>query len=108
LGQALSNLISNASKYTPNGGLITVRLTTNNENIRIDIQDTGYGIPTEALDKLFTEFYRVKTAQTEDIAGTGLGLSLVKSVIENHGGTIIVTSIEGVGSTFTLLMPAGR
>jgi len=106
LGQTLSNLISNASKYTPNGGLITVRLTPGDESIRIDIQDTGYGIPAEALDKLFTEFYRVKTAQTADIAGTGLGLSLVKSVIENHGGTITVTSVEGVGSTFTVLLPA--
>jgi signal transduction histidine kinase/CHASE2 domain-containing sensor protein len=108
LGQALSNLISNACKYTPKGGLITVRLTPANEHIRIDIQDTGYGIPADALDKLFTEFYRVKTAQTADIAGTGLGLSLVKSVIENHGGTINVTSVEGVGSTFTVLLPATR
>lgn len=105
LGQALSNLISNASKYTPNGGLIRVRLTSDENGARIDIQDTGYGIPAEALDKLFTEFYRVKTAQTQDIAGTGLGLSLVKSVIENHGGTITVTSVEGVGSTFTVILP---
>jgi len=108
LGQALSNLIGNASKYTPKGGIITVRLTHIDATARIDIQDTGYGIPTEALDKLFTEFYRVKTADTADIAGTGLGLSLVKSVVDRHGGTIGVTSAEGVGSTFTVSLPVAK
>jgi signal transduction histidine kinase/CHASE2 domain-containing sensor protein len=113
LSQALTNLIGNAVKYTPDGGTITVRLlphktSTASDGVRLEVQDTGYGISEAAQAKLFQEFYRVRTAETAHIPGTGLGLSLVKSIIENHNGTLGVTSREKVGSTFYVELPPAR
>jgi signal transduction histidine kinase len=105
LSQALSNLVGNASKYTPERGHIRVVLAREGDFARFDVQDNGYGIPEDALGKLFTEFYRVKTEETAGISGTGLGLSLVKSVIETHGGRVGVVSKVGEGSTFTVHLP---
>jgi signal transduction histidine kinase len=106
LGQAISNLLGNASKYTPEGGSITLRLNLiKPDTLRLEIADTGYGIPKEAQQKLFTEFYRVKTADTASIPGTGLGLSLVKSIVDAHHGKIWVESEEKVGSTFYVEFP---
>lgn len=102
--EAMSNLISNAIKYTPNGGKISVNLRTDDDKIVFTVTDTGYGIPKEALDKLFQPFYRVP--QTRRIAeGTGLGLSLVKSIIERHKGQLFVESEQGKGSTFGFTLP---
>jgi PAS domain S-box-containing protein len=106
LSQAIGNLVSNACKYTPDSGSISVQLTATDGIARLIVQDTGYGIPTESLPKLFTEFYRAKTTATAHIPGTGLGLSLVKTVIETHEGKIWVDSQEGSGSTFTVELPA--
>lgn len=105
LHHALSNLIDNAIKYTPQGGSITVRLLRQDAMAHIEVQDTGYGIPSESLSKLFQEFYRVRTKETEHIEGTGLGLSLVKAVITSHRGHIWVESEEGKGSTFFVELP---
>ena len=106
LPQAFTNLIGNAVKYTPEGGTITVRLfAKDDQTVRFEVQDTGYGMPKEAQDKLFTQFYRVRTKATAHIKGTGLGLSLVKSIIEEHGGKIWVESEEDVGSTFYVELP---
>lgn len=105
LFQAMTNLVGNAVKYTPEGGHIQVRLIPQTDTIRIEIQDDGYGISEEAQVNLFQEFFRVKTAQTAHIEGTGLGLSLVKAVIDAHGGKIWVISAEGVGSTFFVEFP---
>lgn len=105
IAQAFTNLIGNAVKYTPDDGTITVRLHTRDEHICFQVQDTGYGISQEAQAKLFTQFYRVRTAATAAIPGTGLGLSLVKSIIEAHHGRIWVESQEGVGSTFFVELP---
>lgn len=105
LSQAVTNLVGNAIKYTPQKGHITVRLLPQDGEIRFEVEDTGYGIPTDAQEKLFSEFYRVKMTETSHISGTGLGLSLVKSVIEAHDGTIGFTSTEGEGSTFFFTMP---
>jgi signal transduction histidine kinase len=105
IGQAITNLLSNALKYTPEGGCIWIRLRRDTTMLRIEVQDTGYGIALDAQKKLFQEFYRVKTAATREIQGTGLGLSLVKSVIETHGGRVWVQSAEGIGSTFFLELP---
>lgn len=105
LSQALSNLVGNASKYTPERGHIRVVLAREGDFARFDVQDNGYGIPQDALSKLFTEFYRVKTEETANISGTGLGLSLVKSVIETHGGRVSVVSKVGEGSTFSVHLP---
>lgn len=105
LKQALNNLIGNAIKYTPNGGHIQVRLTSNGSQVIFEVQDDGYGIPKAAQAKLFQRFYRVKAPGTEEIGGTGLGLSLVKAVIEQHGGRISVESDLGQGSTFRVELP---
>ncbi|RMG87126.1 MAG: sensor histidine kinase, partial [Chloroflexi bacterium] len=105
LWQAVTNLVSNAIKYTPEGGHIEVRLHRNNGMLRLEVEDNGYGIPEEAQEKLFSEFYRVKTEATRHISGTGLGLSLVKSVVEAYGGRVWVKSAEGVGSTFFVELP---
>ena len=106
LVQAVSNIVGNAIKYTPEGGRIHVRMfATAEQTIRLEVQDTGYGMPKEALAKLFTDFYRVRTQATAHISGTGLGLSLVKSVVVAHEGKIWVESEEGVGSTFTIELP---
>jgi signal transduction histidine kinase len=105
LSQAISNLVGNAIKYTPNDGHIVVRVYAQDGNAHLEVSDTGYGMPPEALPKLFTEFYRVKTEATAGIAGTGLGLSLVKNVVTAHGGNIRVESELGKGSTFFVDIP---
>lgn len=108
LVQALSNLIENAIKYTPDEGGITLRLLAPNSSVRIEVQDTGFGISESAQARLFEEFYRVRTRDTATISGTGLGLSLAKSIAEAHGGRIGVKSKEGSGSTFFIDIPASQ
>ncbi len=105
LTQAISNLVGNAVKYTPAEGRVMVSLAWRETTIYLQVIDNGPGIPAEELPKLFTEFYRVKTEATANIPGTGLGLSLVKSVIEAHQGRVGVTSQEGQGSTFYVELP---
>ena len=103
--QAISNLVGNASKYTPEGGQIWLRVTPQSDRVRVAIEDTGYGIPADELPNLFQEFYRVKTDETLGISGTGLGPSLVKAVIEVHGGRVWAQSEYGKGSTFFVELP---
>jgi signal transduction histidine kinase len=105
LAQAVGNLLSNAIKYSPEGGAISLRLYANPQIVRIEVQDTGYGIPQAAQAQLFTEFYRVKTEATANIEGTGLGLSLVKTVVDLHKGRVWFESVEGQGSTFLIELP---
>ncbi|MBX3086560.1 MAG: GAF domain-containing sensor histidine kinase [Anaerolineae bacterium] len=108
LRQALVNLINNAIKYTPENGLIQVRLTFDDNRVRFEVQDTGYGISKEKQSRLFSRFYRAREQHTEHIMGTGLGLSLVKTVVERHGGEVWVKSALGKGSTFGFWLPAKR
>jgi signal transduction histidine kinase len=105
LKQVIGNLITNALKYTPEGGSIWVRVRPEEHRILIEVQDTGYGIPAEAQAKLFQRFYRVRIAGAENIEGTGLGLSLVKAVVEQHGGRVAAESEQGTGSTFRIWLP---
>jgi len=105
--QALINLISNGIKYSPKGAWVEVSLTNENSHVRVDVKDNGLGIPKEALPRLFEKFYRVRCDDRKDIIGTGLGLSLVKQIVEVHGGSISVQSEHGAGSTFTFTVPAG-
>lgn len=105
ISQMVSNLLSNAIKYTPDSGSVTVRLQARGTVCLLEVSDTGYGIPEDAHDRLFNEFFRVRTAQTREIPGTGLGLSLVKAVIEAHRGQVWFTSKVGQGSTFTVRLP---
>ncbi|MAU08594.1 MAG: hypothetical protein CL607_02140 [Anaerolineaceae bacterium] len=105
LGQAISNLLSNANKYTQEEGTISVRLQPTDDDVLLSIQDSGLGIPADAQAKIFTEFYRVRTRSTANIPGTGLGLSLVKEVVEKHNGKVWFESVEGEGSTFFVSLP---
>ncbi len=105
LHEAAANLVNNAIKYTPEGGDIMVRLHRHNGEAVFEVQDTGYGIPDDQQQQLFQPFYRVKTVETESIEGTGLGLHLVKSIIERHKGQMRFRSVFGQGSTFGFQLP---
>ncbi|NDJ77347.1 MAG: GAF domain-containing protein [Chloroflexi bacterium] len=104
LQRALANLLGNAVKYTTFGGEITLRAESREQHLLLDVIDTGQGIPEDALPHLFDRFYRVPGTKAK---GSGLGLSIVKSIVEKHGGEIEVQSAEGKGSTFTLILPLG-
>lgn len=106
---ALSNLVSNALRHTSSGGSVRVTISESREFCRIDVSDTGTGIPAEHLPKLFDRFYRVDAARTvsQEDGGSGLGLALVKTVVHLHGGTITVISNVGSGTTMTLTFPSG-
>jgi PAS domain S-box-containing protein len=100
-----TNLISNAIKYTPEGGKVWVTLSEESEFVKAAVSDTGIGIKKEDLSRIFDKFYRVKTTETRQIVGTGLGLSIVKSIVDAHLGSISVESKEGAGTTFTVSFP---
>jgi PAS domain S-box-containing protein len=103
--QVLTNLVSNAYKYTPAGGAIRVEAARVGDLARIAVHDNGIGIAPEDLARLFSRFYRVDSSLTREIGGTGLGLSIVKSIVELHGGTVSVESTPGAGSTFAFTLP---
>lgn len=105
LHEAIGNLISNAIKYTPNGGTITVMALAQTRKVQVCVADTGIGVPTESQPNLFQPYYRVKSEATANIMGTGLGLSIVKGVVDSHGGRIWVESEEGKGSKFYIELP---
>ncbi len=101
--QALTNLVSNAVKYSPGSRDIQVTAFTDGDDVKIEVRDRGLGIPEDDLPRMFTRFFRANTST--GIAGTGLGLHLVKTLAEMHGGSISVASEEGKGSAFTLRLP---
>ena len=105
LREALANLMSNAIKYTPEGGQVRVSLKTVRDVVVFNVADTGYGIPQEMQERLFQPFYRAISQKTQRIDGTGLGLSLVKSIIERHRGRVHFHSVYGEGSTFGFDLP---
>ncbi|MBN2391912.1 MAG: HAMP domain-containing protein [Anaerolineae bacterium] len=105
---ALINLVRNAYQYTDAGGRITVRLSSTQNDVIFQVIDTGTGIAAEAQKNLFTRFYRVMQSHDDNVRGLGLGLYVTKIIVEAHGGTIQVTSEVGVGSTFTVTLPAAR
>jgi len=100
--QIFSNLISNAFRYTPKGGVVRVELSKEDYRIKCRISDSGIGIPKESLRQIFSEFYRAPNAKQFSPIGTGLGLSISKSLIDRYGGEIFVESEEGKGTTFTV------
>src|SRR5690606_31186036 len=102
---AISNLISNAVSYSPDSTSVVVNARRVDDMVEIAVTDQGIGIPTAELDRIFERFYRVDPARHRSTGGTGLGLSIVKHVAATHGGDIRVWSVEGHGSTFTLVLP---
>ncbi|MEO6888467.1 MAG: PAS domain S-box protein [Ktedonobacteraceae bacterium] len=103
--QILSNLLSNAHKYTPQGGRIDLTVEATGTMARISITDSGIGLSVEEQAQLFTRFYRAQNATTQTVNGTGLGLTIARSLVEMHGGEITVTSEPGQGSTFSFTLP---
>lgn len=105
LAMAVRNLLDNAIRYTPGGGTISVRLREDEGMAVIEVEDSGAGIPTRDLERVFERFYRVDAARSRRTGGTGLGLSIVRHVVESHGGSVSAASQLGVGSTFTVRLP---
>jgi signal transduction histidine kinase len=106
LSQVLDNLISNAVKFTAAGGSVTVSVNGNGRFARLAVKDTGVGIPIEEQGQLFSSFFRASTATRQAIPGTGLGLVIVRAIVEQHGGTIDLESREGKGTTVLVTLPA--
>lgn len=103
--QVFNNLVSNAIKYTPDEGEVTFAARINEDTVTIAVRDTGLGIPEEALPRLFSKFFRVDTEAHKAQEGTGLGLTIVQAIVEQHGGEIWVESQLGQGSIFYVLLP---
>jgi signal transduction histidine kinase len=106
--QILTNLISNASKYTPAEGQITVAGRPGDGFVWIDVRDTGIGLTADAQAQLFTRFFRAHHPDGERVGGTGLGLVIARTLVELHGGQITVSSAPGRGSTFSFSLPTAR
>ncbi|UOQ83771.1 cell wall metabolism sensor histidine kinase WalK [Gracilibacillus salinarum] len=103
--QVTDNILSNAIKYSPEGGKITFQVIREQQRVRISISDQGLGIAKEKLDKIFERFYRVDKARSRELGGTGLGLAISKEIIESHHGHIWATSKEGQGTTIFFTLP---
>jgi GAF domain-containing protein len=103
--RVFENLIDNAIKYTPTGGRVDVNVSDSESNVTVSVSDTGIGIPIDQIPKLFSEFFRATNAKGSQVDGTGLGLSIVKKIIDNHNGQITVSSVENIGTTFTVVLP---
>ena len=101
LASAFGNLVSNAVRYTPEGGAVTLRWAATDDGAAFEVQDTGIGIAPEHLPRITERFYRVDRGRSRETGGTGLGLAIVKHALVRHGGTLSISSQPGVGSTFT-------
>jgi PAS domain S-box-containing protein len=106
LGQVFDNLISNAIKFTPSGGRVTVRAFAQDSNAVVDVVDTGIGISSDDQTRLFERFFRSAAASAGAIQGTGLGLAISKAIVESHEGSISVDSAPGRGTTFRVVLPS--
>jgi len=106
LEQVLVNLLDNAIKYTQSGGHVSVAASSDNGCVRVDVTDTGIGIPADDIARIFERFYRVDKARSRELGGTGLGLAIVKHIIQGHNGRLYVESEPGKGSTFSFSLKA--
>ncbi|NUU07513.1 ATP-binding protein [Leifsonia sp. C5G2] len=105
LGQAVDNLVSNAIKFTPSGGTVTVALRADGETAVIAVSDTGIGIPAVELSRLSQRFFRASTATRNAVPGVGLGLTITKAIVTAHGGRLDIASEEGVGTSISIVLP---
>jgi two-component system heavy metal sensor histidine kinase CusS len=105
LQRAVGNLVSNAVAHTPSGGSVVLATNAESATIRIEVSDTGVGIPPEALPRVFDRFFRVDTSRSQASGGTGLGLAIVQSIMLLHGGNVEIASQPGQGTQVTLCMP---
>ena len=107
IGQALTNLVDNAIKYTPDGGRITIEVLDRENSVEFGVSDSGVGIPPTELARIFERFYTIDKGRSREMGGTGLGLSIVKRVVEAHGGEVTVESEPGKGSKFSFVLKKG-
>jgi two-component system phosphate regulon sensor histidine kinase PhoR len=105
IGQVLDNLLSNAVKYTPSGGTVTTEIGVDGDHLRLCVSDDGVGMSAEDTERLFTRFFRTSSARKSAVAGVGLGLSITRSIVDAHDGTIEVESALGTGTTMRVLLP---
>jgi signal transduction histidine kinase len=105
INRLILNLLDNAVKYTPQGGEISLALERRNGNAEIVVRDTGIGIPEADQSRVFDRFYRVDKARSRALGGAGLGLSIVRWIVDVHGGEVSVDSTPGRGSTFVVKLP---
>ncbi len=108
LSRAISNLVSNAIKYSPPKTEVVISARNTGNGVSIEVADQGYGIPAGSLNRVFEKFYRVPRVQDVDVPGTGLGLALVKEIAELHGGSVAVRSLVSTGSVFTVWIPCSE
>lgn len=101
----VDNIFNNAIKFTPRGGHVAGQVKRDGDDALILITDTGRGIPPEELEDVFVKFFRSPGVQTDAIPGTGIGLAICKAIVEAHGGTIDLSSMVGVGTTFEIRLP---
>lgn len=106
LSQAFFNIVDNAIKFTPDGGVIEITCRTEDRFAMIVVRDTGIGIPTEHLDRVFDRFYRVDSSRNSETGGSGLGLAIARTAVLAHGGEIAIHSEQGVGTTVTIRLPS--
>lgn len=105
LERVLLNLVSNAIKFTPPRGRVTMAATRRSGSVELVVADTGVGIPEAEQERLFSPFFRAETARVQQVQGTGLGLAIVQTIVERHGGTVSLSSLEGVGTTVRVVLP---
>jgi signal transduction histidine kinase len=105
LRQVLDNLVSNAVKFTPDGGSVTMSASNGGDRVRVEVADTGIGIPRDEVGQLFSRFYRASSATRRAIPGTGLGLVIARAIVEGHGGTISLESTENEGTRVSVTLP---
>jgi signal transduction histidine kinase len=103
--EAISNLVTNACKFTPRGGVVALKGDGEPGSVRIEVRDSGVGIPAPELPHVFRKFFQAGNQESASVAGTGLGLAIVRGIVEAHGGSVHVSSEVGVGTTFTILLP---
>ena len=108
LAQVLANLLSNAAKFSPEGGTVGISLTRSEGNFLVSVSDSGPGVPDEFREKIFDRFSQADASDTRQKSGTGLGLNITKAIVEKHGGAIGFDTEVGVGSTFFFTLPASE
>ncbi len=105
LERVMLNVMGNAVKFTPSGGLISIYLANNGDGVVVDVTDTGIGIPAAEHHQIFTRFFRSSLSTKAEVPGTGLGLALARTIVELHGGSMDLVSEEGKGTTVTVNLP---
>ena len=106
--QVVLNILSNAVKFTPEGGRVTLSAAARDEHVEIEVTDTGIGIPADRIAALGRPFVQVENQFTKSHKGSGLGLAIARSLVELHGGTMAITSAQGEGTTITITLPIDR